>query len=454
MGGRRTRAHRFTTRAATLAAMGLVALTLTACIGGAASDERPAPTATHAPVDGSAAACVADPEAVAGQDDTQEGHPVDDDLAARYDDAASAVFHQVAEVAPGAIVGVRGPDGTFTAAYGTADLATGAAAETDQHVRIASVTKSFVGTVVLRLADEGRLSLDDPIDDYVPDVPNGSRITLRELITMRSGLGNYSDDEQWGLEMLADPEAEWSPDRLLEYAWSMPTSFPPGTNMEYSNTNFILLGLVVEQVTGERLTDVIRAEVLEPLALAETAYPADNTLPSPRMQGYTLPAVVTPAAGASPEWVDATDWSPSSAGAAGAMTSDLDDLLAWGRALATGQGVLEASAQVERLESFATSTLGPREFYGQALVCRDGWIGHHGNIPGYNTVVRYHPAIDTTIVVVASGLSGTATPPRVLVIEEYASALADVAGQPFTATVVPPEAQVQGLVPVMPPGGF
>jgi D-alanyl-D-alanine carboxypeptidase len=89
------------------------------------------------------------------------------------------------------------------------------------------VTKSFVGTVILQLAEEGRLSLDDPIDDYVADAPNGTRITLRQLITMTSGLGNYSDDDAWGLAVLGDLEAEWTPEQLLAYSWSMPTSFAP-----------------------------------------------------------------------------------------------------------------------------------------------------------------------------------------------------------------------------------
>jgi D-alanyl-D-alanine carboxypeptidase len=424
-----------------------VAVTTAGCTIGSSSSPSPSSSATHEPVPGSAAACVPDAEAVVAAEDAQSSDSVDDRLAGQYDAAAAAVYERVREVVPGVIVGVRSPEGTWTAGYGAADLVSGEPVPVDAHVRIASVTKSFVGTVILQLADDGLLSLEDPIDDYVPDVPNGSRITLRELITMTSGLGNYSNDEAWGSAVLADLEAEWSPQQLLAYSYSMPASFAPGSNMEYSNANFVLLGLVIEQVTGSPLAEVLDERIMQPLGLAETTYPADNALPEPRMTGYTLPAVVHPVGGGSNIWMDATEWSPSSAGAAGAMISDVDDMLVWGRVLATGDGVLSAGAQVDRLRSFGSSDLAPGEFYGEAIVCQGGWIGHNGNIPGYNTLLRYEPATQTTIVVMATGLSGSSTPPREFVVEAFAAALAEAAGTSFDAPVVPEEAQFQALVP-------
>ncbi|SFS07480.1 D-alanyl-D-alanine carboxypeptidase [Microbacterium sp. cf046] len=435
------------TRAAGWAALTVaVVVGVTGCTFGPPSPASTDAAAVHEPVPGSAAACVPDPDAVAAAEDTQSTDPVPVELAAEFDAAAAAVHERVREVVPGVVVGVRSPAGTWSAGYG-ADLVTGAPVAVDAHARVASVTKSFVGTVILQLAEEGSLSLDDPIDDYVADVPNGTRITLRELISMTSGLGNYSDDEAWGLAVLADPEAEWTPEQLLAYSWSMPTSFAPGSNMQYTNANFILLGLVIEQVTGQALPDVLDERILGPLGLTETSYPTDNELAEPRMIGYTLPAVVHPIGGTSNKWVDATEWSPSSAGAAGAMISDVDDMLAWGRVLATGQGVLSEAAQVARLESFGSSDLAPQEFYGDAIVCQGGWIGHSGNIPGYNTLVRYEPASETTIVVIATGLSGSSTPPREFVTEAFAAALAEAGGTTFVAPVVPDEAQFQAIVP-------
>jgi len=423
------------------------ALAITGCTG---NTPAASPGVTHSPADpvtGSAAACVPNPQAVVTEKNTQSTRAMPTALADEYDAAAVAVFNQVKVFAPAVIVGVRSPKGTWTKAYGAADLATGAPATPDMHQRIASITKTFVGTVVLQLADQGKLSLDDPIDDYVPNVPNGSHITLRELITMTSGLPNYSDNPKWGADFLSDTAAGWTPDRLLADAWAMPTSFAPGSNMEYSNTNFILLGLVIEQVTGQSVGDEIQTRILDPLRLTATTYPTDAAFPSPHLNGYTLPLTVYSGADPTSTWVNATDWNPSSTGAAGAMTSRVDDLLTWGRALGTGQGLLPASAQVQRLESFATSTLGAGEFYGEALMCKDGWIGHNGNMPGYNSMVRYNPQTDTTIVVEATGLDGTGTPPRVFVIEEYAAALAATAGHPFSPNLVAPDQQVEGLVP-------
>lgn len=423
----------------------VAALAVTGCTFGPPSTVTDAPA--HEPVAGSAAACSPDPQAVVASDDTQSAEPVDADLAAEYAGAAAEVYERVQEVVPGVVVGVRSPAGTWIAGLGVADLVSGAAVAPESHLRIASVTKSFVGTVILQLAEEGALSLDDPIDDYVPDVPNGTRITLRQLITMTSGLGNYSNDEAWGLEVLGALEAEWTPQQLLAYSYSMPASFAPGSSMEYSNANFVLLGLVIEQVTGQPLSDVLDERILVPLDLTGTSYPTDNALPEPRMSGYTLPAVVHPVGGASDKWVDATEWSPSSAGAAGAMISTGGDMLVWGRALATGQGLLGEEAQVQRLRSFGSSDLAPGEFYGEAIVCQGGWIGHSGNIPGYNTQLRYDPVSDTTIFVTATGLSGSSTPPREFVTEAFTAALAEAAGLSFEAPVVPDEAQFQAIVP-------
>ena len=396
-----------------------------------------------APVEGSAAACAPNIDEIVAQKDTQSKDAMSDDLADRYDAAAADVFAQVSTFAPAVVVAVRGPEGTWTKAYGTADLVADVPATTDMYARVASVTKSFVGTALLQLADEGRLSLDDAIDDYVPNVPNGSHVTLRELVTMTSGLPNYADDAAWWDAFVGDPTAPWAPEDLLATAWAMPTSFAPGSDMEYSNTNFVLLGLVIERVTGMPLAEALQTQILDPLHLDGTTYPTDATMPTPHLGGYTL----NPGPTMDDTWVDASGWNPSAAGASGAMISRADDLLTWGRVLATGQGMLPASAQKERLAALGTTNLGLGEFYGQAIICTDQWIGHDGNISGYNTMMRYNSDTDTTIVVEATGLDATGTPPRVIVMEEYFSALATIAGHPFTAKVVPPELQVQTLVP-------
>ncbi|WP_308465259.1 serine hydrolase domain-containing protein [Rathayibacter soli] len=424
-------------------------LAVSGCTAGASAEApTPARTSSVTPVAGSAAACVPDPKQAATQKDTQSTKPMPAAVVGRYDAAVTAEFAKVKESAPSVIVGVRSPKGTWEKAYGLADIATKTPSSTSMYHRIGSVTKTFVATAVLQLAEQGKLSLDDPVDDYVAGVPNGSHITLRELVTMTSGLGSYSADPQFASEVLSQPERQWTPQELLDQAYSMPTSFPPGTNMQYSNTNYVLLGQVIEYVTGKSWEDVVKEQILKPLHLTSTVLPTGNIMPSPHTTGYTH--MTNEIVGATPTnaWTDATDFTPSATGAAGAMISRLGDLLTWGHALATGQGVLPASAQVQRLSSFATmSGIGGTVFYGDGLMCKDGWIGHSGNIAGYNTVLLCNPSTQTTLAIEATGDTETATPPRVYIEDELTSILAKIAGHPYLATVMPPDAaQVPGLL--------
>lgn len=422
-----------------------VVLAVSGCTA-AAPAATPAPTSTVTPVAGSAAACVPNPRQVATQTDTQSAKPMPAALAAKYDAAVTAEFAAVKESAPSVIVGVRSPKGTWEKAYGLADIATKTPSTTDMYHRIGSVTKTFVATAILQLADQGKLSLDDPIDDYVAAVPNGSHITLRELITMTSGLGNYTSDPAWYSDMLSHPEKQWTTQELLDVGYGMPTSFPPGTDFEYSNTNYILLGQVIQQVTGKPWEDAVEQRILKPLHLTSTLLPTGDVMPSPHANGYTHDTNQIIGATPTNAWTDATDFTPSWGGAAGSMISRLGDMLTWGRAVATGQGVLPASAQVQRLSSFGTTHfLGPTAFYGDGLQCDEGWIGHTGDMTGYKTMLLYNPAAQTTIVVEQTGDVLTATPPRVLIMGELTSAIAKITGHPYPNFAVPPAAaQVAG----------
>jgi D-alanyl-D-alanine carboxypeptidase len=164
-----------------------------------------------------------------------------------------------------------------------------------------------------------------------------------------------------------------------------------------------MLGLVLEQVTGEPIGELYRERIIEPLGLQGTSFPdlTDSSLPEPHAQGYTLQGQ---SSGGEP--IDATEWSPSEAWTAGAMISTAEDLLAYGRALGTGEGLLAPKQQAERLDSFV-SDLPPLNqpplkgnlAYGLGLGNDRGWIGHNGEIPGYNTYLFYHPELDAVVAV-------------------------------------------------------
>jgi D-alanyl-D-alanine carboxypeptidase len=298
---------------------------------------------------------------------------------------------------PGAIAAVRTPEGTWVSTLGVADRASQEPMRADMHHRIGSVTKTFTATLLLKAAAEGRLSLGDTIDQYVKGVPNGDEITLRQMSNMSSGIASYTEDDQFVNEFLADPTRAWVPQELAWIGIQDSPLFDPGKGWHYSNTNYVLLGLVLEQVTGKSIGELYRKEIIKPLHLKETSFPgADPALPEPYDHGYTLQG--QPPNG---PLADATHWNPSSAWTAGGMISTVDDLLVYGRALGTGEGLLPPEEQAERLTSFlyGLPPNSPEKAYSIGLINQRGWLGHTGELPGYNTTLYYNPELHATAVV-------------------------------------------------------
>ncbi|MFF4852940.1 serine hydrolase domain-containing protein [Streptomyces sp. NPDC001194] len=309
-------------------------------------------------------------------------------VAAQLDAAVRQVMRETR--VPGVTVGLWAPGkGSYVKTFGVADKATRAPMATDLHVRIGSETKTFTVTALLQLVDQKRIGLDDPIGKYVTGVPDGDRITLRELAGMRSGLFNYSLDGDFIKKLQADPERSFTPRQLLDYSFKHPAQFPPGARFDYSNTNLILLGLVVEKVTGRPLHEVITQKVLAPAGLRRTVFPTSAALPAPYAQGYTDQT-------ASGKIEDSTHWNPSWAWAAGEMVSDLQDLRSWARTLATGR-LLTPETQAERLKTTPMDI--PGDGYGLGIFNVQGWIGHNGSIPGYEVLPVYLPQAQATMVI-------------------------------------------------------
>jgi D-alanyl-D-alanine carboxypeptidase len=311
------------------------------------------------------------------------------DTSSRLDSAISATLRQTG--VPGAIVGVWGPHCRYEQAFGVADKSTGAPMRTHFYSRIGSETKTFTATGVLQLVDDGKVGLDDPISKYVPGVPEGDRITLRELLRMQSGLFNYSADEGFQRALFTDPNRPFTPQQLLNYAFVHPLVFPPGQGFLYCNTNYILLGLVIEKVSGLPLNQYLEKRVFQPLGLEHTFFPTDNAFPQPHAQGYTQQTLDGSEA-------VATDWDPSWGWAAGAMISTLDDLRTWARALATGT-LLKPDTQAQRLQTVSPPGFAPNVGYGLGIFNAEGWIGHNGSLPGYQSLTLYLPQEKSTLVV-------------------------------------------------------
>lgn len=326
---------------------------------------------------------------------------------------------------PGAVVLIDTPHGRWTEAFGVRKLGSTEAVTVGDHFRIGSNTKTMVGTVVLQLVQEGKLALDDPISKYRPEVPNGGAITIAQLLGMTSGLDSYTFLDSFEHTLDDEPQKVWNPEDLAQMGEAMPPKFAPGTGFLYSNTNTVLLGLLIEKLTGQKLGPALSERVYAKLGLKNTSFPAltDNTLPSPHPNGYmfgtnvstlvdaALPAAEQAAARAGTlKPNDHTNDNPSWGWAAGAAISTADDLAVYAKALATG-GLLDPATQKTRLESFTPVGSGTSA-YGLALARYGAMIGHDGSLPGYQSLAVYNPKTSTTLVVLTNlqqSVEGTTT---------------------------------------------
>ncbi len=315
---------------------------------------------------------------------------------------------------PGALVYVDVPgEGTWSQAFGTGNIEGDTPITPNDHFRIGSNTKTFTGTVILQLVDEGRLRLDDPVSKYQPEVPNGENITIRQLLNMTSGLFSYTEDEDFNNTLDTEPQKVWEPRELIEIGFSYPPDFPPGEGFQYSNTNTVLLGLIIEQLTGQPLEQAYQERLFVPLGMSNTLLPERSSaaIPGPHPRGYMYQTNVETlntselqeeeaeqADESAGEPNDVTDENPSWGWAAGAAISTLNDMIIWAKADATG-ALLSSEAQKERL-TWVSPPPSPGAQYGLAIAeFPGGFIGHDGQLPGFNSFVAHNPETGATIVV-------------------------------------------------------
>lgn len=326
--------------------------------------------------------------------------------------------------APGFNVGIWIPgEGEWQNSFGVADKETAEKMSLDNHFRIGSITKTFVITAVLQLVDKGDISLDDKISKYIDNVPNGDKITIRQLANMTSGLANYSEDEEWVKSTIYTKNDRIVPtSELLDVAFKLPPTFAPGKGWHYSNTNTVLLGQVIEKVSGLSLDKYLQENIFTPLALENTSFPLDEKMPSPYAHGYTKQTLDEKEA-------DATFNNPSWTNAAGQMVSTFADLKIWAKALGTG-ALLSEDAFKERLTWVTLPPNTAKRKYGLGVGSNSGWINHTGSLPGYNCVVAYLPEKQAVFVVMINSDMD-------LVIKEKNVPLTDMVFEAVTKIVTP-----------------
>ncbi len=314
---------------------------------------------------------------------------------------------------PGAIVYVNDPgQGSWSTALGMGNLATREPMQVTNYMRVGSIAKTFTATIILQLVDQHKLRLDDPVSKYQPQVPNGAHITIRELLNMSSGLFTYDSDEGYEQAALANPYKVWQPEELLAIAFKHPQVFAPGKGYLYDNTNYILLGLIMQQLTHLPAAQAWQHYIFGPLGMHQTSLPppTSSAIPDPHTQGYMYGLDFT---GTGP-LLNVTDWNPSWGWTAGGAISTLHDLQIWAKALATGQ-LLSAATQQQRLSSWNNTGLfwlGKPFRYGLGVIDFAGFLGHSGDLFGFNSWMAYQPQTGATIIVLSNLIAAAGpTPP-------------------------------------------
>ncbi|HKZ14388.1 MAG TPA: serine hydrolase domain-containing protein [Solirubrobacterales bacterium] len=318
--------------------------------------------------------------------------PLGKSTEAKLESALTRTFEKTK--APGVMAGVWIGGKGWTAVRGSTKKGKQVTPSLADHTRIGSVTKTFTGTVILQLVDEGKLKLDESIAKWFPTAPEAGRITIRDLGDMSSGINTYTADAAITTRYFTHPQTVWKSSELIAGGLAQPRKFPPGEGFFYSDTNTLMLGEIAEDVTGKSIATLLRERIFRPLALKGTSFPTTTKLPAPFWNGYTDQNVE------GTKVRDSTNWSPTFAGAAGQIVSTVPDLHRWAIALGTGS-LISKGAQQQRLKPNPASVDEGREY----LFClgRDhGWLIHTGDIPGYNTTVAYLPKKKAVIVVAAN----------------------------------------------------
>ena len=335
-----------------------------------------------------------------------------------------------------AVLVARGDEILFRGARGMAQMELGVPLRAEHVFRIGSNTKQFAAATVLKLVQQGKLSLNDPLSKFVPAYPNGGNITVHQLLNHTSGIKNYTEIEGY---MDAGVRTDVDTEKLIAVFKDQPSDFPPGTDFKYDNSGYVLVGAIIEKVTGKPWYEAINEIVLAPLSLKHTGYGGDLPLIPGRAAGYSVDE--------QGHTTNAVYLSMTQPGAGGGMVSTVDDLFHWMRALHTGK-VLDADSYHRMITPVPTPSGKPTDYgYGMSTRTLRGEkaLEHGGGIPGFASDTIYFPESAVSVVVLANTDSGN--PYTSLLMSKLA---ADALGKPYPDRhpVKLPETTMQSLVGV------
>ncbi|HYQ37158.1 MAG TPA: serine hydrolase domain-containing protein [Mycobacterium sp.] len=345
-------------------------------------------------------------------------------------------------------------DGKEIVTQAVGDSMTGVPATTDMHFRNGAVAISYVSTLLLKLVDEKKVSLDDTLSKWLPDFPNAQRVTLGQLAQMTAGYPDYViGNQQFANELYANPFQQWTTQDILGQISSRPLLYDPGTNWNYAHTDYVLLGLALEKATGQDMPTLLQNEVLGPLGLKATANSDTPEIPNPVLHAFSSErrqALKIPVG--TPFYEESTYWNPSWTITHGAIqTTNIYDLEA--TAVGVGSGKLLSADSYKKMVSTALrgkthtqpgcpTCLDQNEgyTYGLGIVTSGDWLMQNPLFAGYSAVEAYLPAQKVAIAVAVTYA------PEAFDDQGNYSNQADILFRKIGAEVVPNDA------PPMPPG--
>lgn len=301
----------------------------------------------------------------------------------------------------GAILAIRSPDdATWKDASGYSIDENSTPMSTDLYFRIGSITKTFTSTLILMLVDNGVLSLNTTVNEVVPDlnVLMGDIITIKDLLDMRSGLEKYLVNDDFSAYFIYDSGRIWTPEELISYA-NIETS-DPGTTFLYNNSNYIILGLIIERLIGKTYSEALQQYILNPLGLYSTLMPSNGNMPEPFANGYqySMDGNIT---------TNLTYYlNPSVAWSAGGLVSNADDLLIWSKAYLKGTLLTPASHQEQFTLQPVLITENPViSGYGLGAMQDGILVGHDGFIPPYGSWIAKYKDYNFVLLINGTRLS-------------------------------------------------
>ena len=348
-------------------------------------------------------------------------------LAAEIDERLQRL---VAENAPGlALLAKRGDEVLYNQGFGLADLAHHAPVTPDTKFRIGSVTKNFTAAAILKLCDEGQLSVDDPLSKYLPDFPRGDEVTIAQLMNHTSGIYSYTSAPDFFSNVrLGTDEASW-----IKTFQDRPFDFAPGSKWSYNNSAYFLLGHLVSKISGKPYGQYLEETFFQPLGMEATGVHDPTTVLRHEAYGYSF----TPSG-----FEKALDWDMSKAGGAGALYSTTGDLARWTSALFAGQVISDESLAAAVSPTILANGENTHYGFGWFIDTHRGLprYSHGGGLQGFSSHLAYYPEQDFTVVVLHNALPtapgmDTAALSQKIAETFLSNQMTDPADRPIDATV-------------------